>query len=231
MLRAVIFDFNGVILDDEPMHFRSMQKAVARLGIILTKEEYWDRYLPLDDARALQAICEAHSVTLENPQREQLLELVSQAYEDELLAGYPLFPGAGRLVRDAAARLPLAIASGARRREIEDALQATGLRPCFRAIVAAEDFPVGKPRPESFLFALETLNGIAAAGGPPIRPAEILVIEDAIACVEGVRAAGMKCLAVSSTYPAASLAGADFVVTSLADIDTDFLFSLFEEQP
>lgn len=231
MLRAVIFDFNGVILDDEPVHFQSMRDAVAEAGITLTKEEYWDRYLPLDDTRALEAICAAHSIRLDGEQRARLLASKSQNYGKSLRAGYPLFSGAAKLIREAAARFPLAIASGARRLEIENTLDAAGLRPCFRVIAAAEDFPVGKPRPESFLFALEMLNRAVGDEQPPVRPCETLVVEDAIGCVKGARAAGMKCLAVSNTYPADRLAEADRVVSSLGDIDIAGLKSLFEEQP
>ena len=229
MLRAIIFDFNGIILDDEPFHFRAMCDAVAQVGITITKEEYWNSYLPLDDWRCLAAICRAHTVELDPEQREAILIAKSQNYRRLLRDQIPLFPGAVHFVRSASQHYPLALASGARRDEIENTLQSAGLFPCFRVVVAAEDFTRGKPHPDSFLLALERLNESLNGQSSPIQPRECLVIEDAIGGVEGARAAGMRCMAVSNSYARAQLMAADRIVGSLEEVELDSLRGIFEE--
>lgn len=229
MLKAIIFDFNGVILDDEPLHFKAMQEAVADLGICLTEDAYWDTYLPLDDNACIQAICRDHSVHLSEERRARLLDLKIASYRRQLRDRFPLFPGAAHCIRSAAQKYPLAIASGARREEIATTLKATMLEEYFLVVVAAEDFRIGKPHPESFLMALEKLNAAGDGTVPPVRPEQCLVVEDSVGGVAGARAAGMRCLAVSNSYPPAKLQGADRVLRSLEEARLEDLEALFEE--
>ena len=227
MLKAIIFDFNGVILNDEPLHFAAMRDAVADLGICLSREDYWDKYLPFDDTECLENVCRDHSVELTETTRKEALVRKARNYQRQLQGGFPLFPGAARFVQAAAASYPLALASGARRSEIESALDSTGLKRCFTVIVAAEDFVLGKPNPESFLLALQWLN--AATKAAPILPGECLVIEDSVGGVRGARAAGMACMAVTSSYPPEALSAANKVVSTLEDLPIDSLNAIFEE--
>jgi beta-phosphoglucomutase len=227
MLKAIIFDFNGVILNDEPLHFAAMRDAVADLGIRLTREEYWNKYLPFDDTECLEKVCRDHSFELNETTRRQALVRKARNYQQQLRGGFPLFPGVAMFVQAAAARYPLAMASGARRAEIESALESTSLKRYFTVIIAAEDFILGKPNPESFLLALERLN--AARNTAPILSGECLVIEDSIGGVHGARAAGMACLAVTSSYPSEALSAANRVVSTLKDIPLDSLNAIFEE--
>ncbi len=229
MLRAIIFDFNGLIINDEPLHFSAMRDVVASFGIALTKEEYWNKYLPMDDNQCLEAICRDYSLRLDNGQREQALTNKAQLYEQMLKNQFPLFPGVAQFVQAAAEQYSLALASGARRKEIVTTLEATGLIRYFLVIIAGEDFAKGKPHPESFLEALERLNDKIDRQLPPILPEECLVIEDSVNSVQGARAAGMYCIAVSNTYPSESLQAANLVVASLEEITIDNLKSLFGE--
>lgn len=228
MLRAIIFDFNGVILNDEPLHFRSMRDAVSALGIRITQEEYWSRYLPLDDEACLTAICADRGLAPDPQARRSVLEDKVRIYRELLHDRYPVFEGAAELIREASAGYPLALASGARREEIEATLDATGLKSCFRVLVGAEDFERGKPHPESYLLALERLNA-ALDGRAGIGPRECLVIEDSVGGVEGSRAAGMICLAVANTYPRESLRDAHRIVDSLVGLKLAELEALVQE--
>jgi beta-phosphoglucomutase-like phosphatase (HAD superfamily) len=230
MLRAIIFDFNGIILNDEPVHYRAMRDAVTEIGIAITEEEYWSNYLPLDDERCLAAICQVHDETLSPEAAAATLSRKSALYQTYMSNQFPLFPGTGDFIRLAASRYPLALASGARRDEIEKTLHATGLHPFFRVIVAAQDFKLGKPHPESFLLALERLNR-SLNGTTRILPGECLVIEDAVGGVQGARNAGMRCLAISNSYSREQLtaASANLVLASLEALTLEQLQSLFEE--
>lgn len=229
MLKAIIFDFNGVILNDEPLHFQSMYDTVDSIGIRITRDEYWRLYLPLDDATCLDRICESRSYHLDKRERERLLGLKYARYRKLLEDQYPLFPGAADFIRESAARYPVAIASGARRNEIEDTLRATGLLQFFMEIAAAEDFKIGKPHPESYLFALEKLNRAFDGRNGQVRPSECLVIEDTVDGVKGARAAGMSCLAVANTYPRENLTAANRVVSSLLEVKVEELEGLWQE--
>lgn len=228
MLRAILFDFNGVILNDEPIHFKALQEAVSCLGLVLTEKDYWDKYLPFDNDECLRAICRDHAIHLSEEQRDSIIGAKIESYERRIREGYTLFPGVSSFIETAALQYPLALASGARREEIETTLNATDLRKHFLVIVAAEDFTLGKPHPESFLLALNKLNKTKGGGNPGgIKPEECLVIEDSVGGVAGARAAGMRCLAVSNSYPPEKLIEADRVVSSLESLALETLESLF----
>ena len=229
MLKAIILDFNGVILDDELLHFKAMHEAVAVLDITLTRETYWDKYLPLDDADCLEALCRDNSIPLTYERRAQVLELKNALYNQQLQNRFPLFPGVAEFIQSAAQNYPLALASGARREEIETTLKATGLNQYFHVIVAAEDFTLGKPHPESFLLALKRLNAVRGTMSSVISPEECLVIEDSIGGVAGAIAAGMRCLAVSNSYPPEKLQKANRVARSLEEVQIESLLTLFEQ--
>ncbi len=225
MLKAIIFDFNGVILNDEPLHFAAMRDTVADFGINLTEKAYWSKYLPFDDAECLEAICRDHSFPLSSEERENALARKCQYYEQLIKRGLPLLPGVPQFIQAAAGLYPLALASGARRDEIETTLESTGLKRYFLVVVAAEDFLRGKPHPESYLLALNRLN--AALKIPPIKPEECLVIEDSVGGVNGARAAGMKCLAVTNSYPREALTAANKIVASLDEVPVENLQAFF----
>ncbi len=231
MLKAIIIDFNGIILDDEPLHYSAMRDAAADFGVLLNREAYWDRYLPMDDAQCLEAICKDYSVNLSRGERKRVLEHKIKLYHQLLQDRLPLFPGAAQFIKKAAEQYPLALASGARRAEIETILDSAGLRRYFDVIVAAEDFIQGKPHPASFLLALNRLNEKLGRQSFPIRPEECLVIEDSVGGIKGARAAGMICLAVSNSYPSNLLQAAHKVVASLEDVQVAGLQDLFRELP
>jgi HAD superfamily hydrolase (TIGR01509 family) len=220
---ALIFDFDGVIADDEPLHLAAFQHVLAAEGITLTREAYYARYLGFDDHDAIvAALGEAG-----RPPAPAVVRSLMTAKAERFLAlvrdGAPIFPGVATFVRASAARVPLAIASGALRREIELILTQAALAECFTAIVSAEDVREGKPAPEGFLGALERLR----ARVPELAPGACLVIEDSQPGVEAARRAGMRCLAVTNSYPAEALRGADLVVGSLEEVGWDRLASLF----
>ena len=221
--RALVFDFDGVIADDEPLHLAAFQRALAAEGVALSAEAYYARYLGFDDHDAVvEALRDAgRPVT---PDRVQALMAAKAGHFLDLVRdGVRIFPGVPELVRAAAGRVPLAIASGALRREIALILAQAGLTRAFTAIVSAEDVEEGKPSPAAFLAALERLRETV----PDLAPAHCLVVEDSRAGVEAARRAGMRCLAVTNSYPAEALADADLVVTSLDEVTWERLESIY----
>ena len=217
MLRAVIFDFNGIIVDDEPIHFELFQRVLNEEGINLNEQDYYDRYLGFDDRGAFSTAYREHGRGLSQSKLAQLIERKAAYYREDIKSKMRVFPGVQTLIPELAKELPLAIASGALRNEIEIILSGIGLFAHFRAIVSAEDVTRGKPEPEIFLKALAQLN-VAFSHDPPIVPAECLVIEDSKEGIRGARRAGMKCLAVTNSHPAELLDEADSIVDSLEGI-------------
>ncbi len=216
-LRAIIFDFNGVIVNDEPVHMAMFQKALAEEGIALSREEYYGKYLPMSDRECLAAVLRDRGREAKDSLIERLAERKAEYYRREIERGLALFPGAADFIRRAAERYYLAIASGARRDEIETILRNAGLLGCFSALVSAEEVARGKPDPECYLLALEKLNLALAAR--PIAADQCIVIEDTPAGIQAAHAAGMRCVAVTNSYPEKQLSEAELVVSSLADLD------------
>jgi len=221
--RAVIFDFDGVIADDEPLHLVAFQRVLESEGIALTTDEYYAHYLGFDDH---DAIVEALRLARRPAAEEHVQALMAQKAAHFLglvRDGVRIFPGVPAFVRTAAARVPLAIASGALRREIELILAHAGLRAAFGPIVSAEDVSEGKPSPETFLTALGRLREQA----PDVVAESCLVIEDSPAGIEGARRAGMRCAAVTNSCAAADLSDADLIVSSLDELAWDRVAALF----
>ena len=156
-LRAIVFDFDGVIANSEPLHFRGYRDVLADEGITLSEPDYYEQYLGFDDVGAFQAIGERHGTAWTGA---QITDLVARkAVRLELLERdmSVLFPGAADAIRRASAAMPIAIASGARGEEIRRVLIRENLTACFAAIVAAEDTAVSKPSPDPYLRALALL--------------------------------------------------------------------------
>ncbi len=222
MLRAVIFDFNGIIVDDEPLHFELFQNVLGEEGIPLTEQDYYARYLGFDDRGAFIAGYRENNRSLSEQKLAELIDRKAAYYQDAIRNHVAIFPGVKTLVADLAQTLPLAVASGALRNEIETILATAGLLSYFRAIVSAEDVKQGKPEPEIYLKALAALNA-TVIDGRPIGAADCVVIEDSKEGIRGARRAGMRCLAVTNSHPAELLGEATAVVKSLEDVKLNFL--------
>jgi HAD superfamily hydrolase (TIGR01509 family) len=222
MLRALIFDFNGIIVDDEPIHFELFRRVLAEEGIELTEQDYYARYLGFDDRGAFTAAHREQGRLLDEQRLARLIGRKAVYYQNEIRNNVRIFPGVEKLVADLARTFPLAVASGALRDEIETILSTAGLLKHFAVIISAEDVNEGKPEPEIFLKALARLNA-QFENAPPITAADCLVIEDSKEGIRGARRAGMKCLAVSNSHPAELLHEANAVVRSLEEVDRSFL--------
>jgi len=225
MLRAVIFDFNGIIVDDEPIHFKLFQKVLGEEGIVLTEDAYYARYLGFDDRGAFMAGFRENARSLSDEKLRDLIERKAIYYQDAIREHVAIFPGVTRLIHNLSSSLPLAVASGALRQEIETILNTAGLLKHFQAIISAEDVKQGKPEPEIFLKALAALNALVG-NKKSIQPDECVVIEDSKEGIRAARRAGMKCLAVTNSHPAELLTDANAVVKTLETVTLNFVESL-----
>jgi len=211
-LQAIVFDFDGVIADSEPLHLKAYQQALAEEGIALTREEYFERYLGYDDVGMLEALARDRRIAMTGRHITALVARKGEKLQALLNGGELLFPGAADFVRVAAAAVPIAIASGALRHEIVQIVESAGLRGLFATIVASGDTPESKPSPAPYLLAFEQMR---AAVGPDLERGRCVAIEDSVWGLESARAAGLRCVGVTTSYPAEQLVGAELIVDGL----------------
>ena len=191
---SVLFDFNGTISDDEPLLCAIFQELFAAAGKALSEEEYFDRLAGLSDPE-LVAVWLGRA----DP---ALVDRKIARYRERAADGSTVDDETRRAVLLAAEHGPVAVVSGAARSEIEPVLAAAGLRDTVHAIVSMEDVPRGKPEPDGYLQALELLG---------LRPEHAVAIEDSPPGVAAAKAAGLRCAALTRSFSAERLAGADLL--------------------
>ena len=213
-LQAIVFDFDGVIADSEPLHLRAFQRTLDAEGLPLDAGEYYARYLGYDDVGLFQALARDRNLEMSDA-RVRALVARKAAVLQEMLHADVLFPGAAAFIRAAAETVPLAIASGALRPEIMAILDAAGLARVFPVIVAAGDTPESKPSPAPYVLAFERLRQHT---GRDLDPRRSVAIEDSRWGLESARGAGLRLVGVTTSYPAEELPGAELVVGGLQDL-------------
>ncbi len=230
MLRALLFDFNGVLVDDEPLHLELLQRVAAEEGLPARPSLHYQRYLGREDracfAEELAAAGQVPSLT-------RVMRLVARKasyYQERIRCdGYRFFPGAVELVHEAAGSgLTLGVVSGALRDEVEGALGAAGLRERFKVLVTAEDVSASKPDPEGYLRALDALNAQPPLPARLFHPHEVLAIEDSPAGLAAARAAGLPTLGIAHSLAVAAL-DADVVAPHFEGLDLARLQALYAE--
>ena len=211
--RAVLFDFDGVIVNSEPLHCAAFQQVLAAEGVTLTDDEYYRELIGFDDRGAFAHLFAARGRPLDPATARRLESAKAATAMSMMAAGHvTALPGVDALVRQLAPRCPLAICSAALRPEIEHMLDGVGLRPFFPVIVAAEDVPLSKPDPACYLL---TVDRLARHAGITLTPADCLVVEDAPAVIRNVRRVGFRTLGVATTHPLSDLSEADYAVADL----------------
>jgi len=215
MIRALIFDFNGVLADDDPIHMEAFRQVAEEEGLSFTNQDYFNQYLPLNDRDCFKFLFQEHAVPLPASKIDQLIERKGRYYFNAIEKKAVLFTAAASAVRTAAARYPLAIASGARKTEICHILEQSQLHDCFGAIVAAEDVEFGKPNPEPFLQAHAKLKERDRS----LEISECVAIEDSIGGIQSAHDAGMRCLAIAHSYGPERLREEhpEWIINSIAD--------------
>jgi len=215
MIRALIFDFNGVLANDDPIHMEALREVAKEEGLSFTNEEYLDKYLPLNDWDCFKTLFGQHSLPLPAVKLDELIRRKSVYYFRAIAERTVLFSEAAQAVKAAAMRCPLAIASGARRDEISHILKQGQIEECFCAVVSAEDVEFGKPHPEPFLRAHEKLRQADRS----LAISDCVAVEDSIGGIQSAHEAGMRCLAIAHSYGPARLRSArpEWIIESIAD--------------
>ena len=214
MIQGIVFDFDGVIVDTEPLHYRAFQEVMGAFGVEFDYAEYQKRYIGFDDRDGFAAIAGDHDIGLDDVRLAELIERKADTFERLVRQGVEPIPGVIQLIQAAAERWTIAICSGAIRRDIDAALETVGnLSDLFSHIVTAEDVARSKPDPASYTLAATRLG---------LEPAHLLAIEDTPAGLRSASGAGLHTLAVTTTCSRQELEPlAERVVASLEEVDVD----------
>ena len=216
MLAAVIFDFDGVIVDSEPLHYRAFQKVLEPLGLGYGWELYVAEYLGFDDRDAFREAFKSKRRLLSDSELERLIGLKAEAFLEIIGSGVVPYPGVIELIREISGALPLASCSGALRSDIVPILRQFGLEGLFDVIVTADDVTASKPDPACYRLTVEKLADRFPHSG--IAPERCLVIEDTPGGIAAARAASLAVIGVTNSYPAGRLTGTLRIVTSLEEL-------------
>jgi HAD superfamily hydrolase (TIGR01509 family) len=230
MIQAVFFDFNGVVIDDEPIQFKVYQDVLGGEGIALNEADYYSA-LGMDDVAFVRAAFERAGKELSEETFGRVVEAKTAAHRDLIKDELPLFPGVVTFIKALARRHPLGLVSMANRSEIDYVLERASLDGYFTVVVSAEDAHAHKPDPTCYNNALKFLNKKRSqAQVLPIGPEECLCIEDSPPGIRAGLAAGMRALGVTNTVSEKELreAGAHVVTRSLADWTPDAVHHVFD---
>ena len=216
MIKAIIFDFDGVIVDTEPIHLRAFKKILRNEGIELDDALYYSKYLAYDDKTFFRQSMIDFGITKTGSEIDDLVKKKSEIIEDLLEDDLELFPGVLQFIQKSAKNYQLAIGSGALRKEIEFILEKFKINDIFRLIVSANEVQKCKPDPEVYLKVLELLNKSDQSNF--ITPGECLVIEDSVYGIRAAKKAGMVCAAITNSYEKDKLDDADIVLDNILEL-------------
>ncbi len=213
---AVIFDFDGVIVDTEPIHYNAFQKVLEPLGLGYTWQEYTEKYMGFDDRDAFREAFRSAKKTLENVFLSELICRKTSIFQQVALSVVP-YPGVIELLNELSnIGVPLSISSGALRSDILPILEQLNIRDCFSHIITADDVPQSKPHPASYLKAKHLL--IENFSEKLNSASMIYAIEDTPAGILSAKSAGLSVIAVTNSYPVNMLNKADTIVENLTHL-------------
>ena len=226
MSGALIFDFDGVIVNTEPLHYAAFQRVLAPLGLGFPWSAYVEFYIGFDDRRALREMFARAQKPLADGRLAELAAAKAAAFLEAARDSAPApYPGVRAWLDAARGRVPLGLCSGAVPGDIHPILERLGLDGSFDALVTAADVPASKPDPASYHLAMDRLTAHAAR---PLRAQDSWAVEDTPAGIAAAQGAGLRVLAVATTYEPAALTAADRIVTALTDLDPEPLLRAME---
>jgi HAD superfamily hydrolase (TIGR01509 family) len=223
VIRAVVFDFDGVLANSEPLHFRAFRDILAAEGLTLTEDAYYSRYLGYDDVGAFRAMAADQRRPLDDAEVTSWVARKAERLEALERGVSVLFPGAREAIARMARTGPVAIASGALRDEIMRVLEREQLTSHFSAVVAAGDTPASKPDPAPYTKAVELLR---QRTGDSLRASDCVAIEDSHWGLVSARGAGLRTVGITHSYAAVDLHEAELVIHHLDQLTPALLLQL-----
>lgn len=214
---AVLFDFDGILVDSEPMHHKAFTGILDPLGMGFPWKKYVEIYMGFDDRDAFREAFRAKGIDLDEANLAKLVTAKSRAFLDGIRNGVTAYPGAVSMIESLrAAGRPLALCSGALRSDIDPILAGLGVGRCFDVIVSADDVRKSKPDPESYTLAFRRLSETYPSS--LTVPGKSIAVEDTPAGIRSAKGAGIRVLAVTNSYGPGELSEADWITDSLENV-------------
>lgn len=228
-LKAVLFDFNGVIINDEPIHQQLIEELLLRENLRPVEGEYQEICLGRSDRACIKDILSRRGrFVSEDYLAKQILDK-TRDYQQKLaqLDTLPIYPQLETcLDRIKTAGIAIGLVSGSLRSEIESVLDRAGLAHYFSAIVAGDEISRSKPEPDGYLLAVERLN--RQFPHLQISPSNCLAIEDTPAGIQAGKKAGMQVVGIAHTYPFHMMQRqANWCIDYLSDLELERIQEVF----
>lgn len=219
MIKAILFDFNGVIIDDEPIQMRVYQELLAAEAVELSEEDYAASH-GMDDVTFVKAAYERRGKTVDDKKLGEIIDAKFAKWREVVGDNFPLFEGIENFVEKMSHEFALGLVSMERGDQIEYVLDKAGLAKHFSVIVSSSDVTACKPDPQCYRAGFNKLDLFRIAQGHlPMTHGECLVIEDTVPGIQSARNADLSALGVTNTVSADELraAGAAAVANDLRD--------------
>mgnify|MGYP006257908751 FL=1 len=230
-LKAVLFDFNGVIINDELLHEQLIEQVLLEENLLLKPGEYHEFCLGKSDRACLKDILIQRGRCVNEGYLEQLIKCKTLAYQKQLesIEELPIYSNTVDFIAQVSrAELKMAVVTGAIRTEVELVLNKANLTNYFQVIVGGDNVKESKPKPDAYLLAVDILN--QKCQGINLKPSECLVIEDTFPGIEAAKLAGMSVVGVAHTYPFHILQRlTNWCVDDLSDLELDRVQKVYQE--
>ena len=228
-LKAILFDFNGVIINDEPIHQELIDQVLLKENLRPIGAEYRELCLGKSDRSCLRDILASRGRVVNDDYLDSLIKGKSEVYQERLaqLETLPIYPDLKNCLQQIKQQgLLIGLVSGALRSEIELVLQRAGISQCFHVIVAGDDLQASQPEPDGYLLALDKFR--EKYPQLDLQPGNFLVIEDTLVGIQAAKQAGMQVVGVAHTYPFHMLQRlANWSVDYLEDLELERVIDAF----
>lgn len=222
IIESVIFDFDGVIVDTEPLHYKAFQEILSPLGLGYSWEDYCKTYMGFDDRDAFKESFASHGMTLAQEQMEKLIVSKANCFQKIIKNGTTPYPGVMELIDHLNVfKIPIAICSGALISDIKPILTELNINHYFSIIITADDVPQSKPDPRCYDMAWLQLQQKHPT--KIINRQNCLAIEDTPSGITSAKGAGLRVAAVTNSYPAGRLKQADLIIAELTQLPKEFI--------
>ncbi len=220
MKYSILFDYNGVIANDEHLQFLAFKNIIKNLGLDLSQNLYDKHFLGKTDYEGFLSLANSPVISFPQNSIDALVREKTKLYQKLSGKADILYPGVESILSSLSKVFKLAIITGSSKEELFPVLERNELTQYFQKIITADDITKSKPDPEGYLKGLSLLGTSAD---------KALVIEDSPSGIKAAKSAGIKCIAVLHTTPRNKLAGADKIIASIAKLDEELILSIIEK--
>jgi HAD superfamily hydrolase (TIGR01509 family) len=225
MLKVILFDFNGVIINDEPIHQELVDEILLGENLRPKLGEFQQFCLGRSDRACLKDILFQRGRYITDEYLDRLIEIKSQAYQQRLekLESLPIYPELTDFLKKIQERgLKIGLVTGALRSEVKLILDRAGIASYFNVIVAGDDIKTSKPQPDGYLLAVERFNRLDF--NLQLQPKNCVAIEDTPAGITAAKKAGMQVIGIANSYPFHMMQRlANWAIDYFCDIELDRL--------